>query len=685
MKANELIEIVNMIEIPVLNQVGYVQLENSRLKNIFGLDRECSKDYIFNFQTGKLEIYENGHNCDGRTEVELFNSFVGDTTHKQYFTWFNYLSVYNATFVGLYSFYTGKIKGEGDVRNFVLEDYYFITEDKYIIFRYDGNWTLSNEKDVIREDLPFSFAINNINHSLVSVMLKQFGVYRTATNYSFVKSSTSLTDYLFRDYTSEIGEEKLTKKMQKFTNDILSIPLDPIEYNGKPRSKTMKVAMLEHIKDDVSVIRWFIFDSKSKHSYEYMRYYVTDEINFLCDVRSDGQFHVITKNILKDEMITEDFVMDKTKLAKSVFRYFFDMIDSFSTSNRAYNLYETFRFELLERFAKTGLKDVVNRSLKNYMSSRKLPYTTIGEIFSVKINPKETDIHRALGLNKYQYKKLVDLIAGSKPRWRGYDETNLIIMLRTFLKGDAMAAINDVDNTTFDTIYEYIAAIYKECYHHNDGRYIIDSFSSSYNFYSMDARISLLKVLKILTASHNSRSRNAMIMIYDYIMMVRKMDDSKHFPLKFSDITSVEKVIEESQNMHDAAMAIYNLRAEKLQKEGFEKAVKKCKKWEYNNGSFSVISPVEPCDLAREGLELHHCVKGYVDRVVAGKTNIMFIRNTDDLDKPFFTVEISNNGTIEQVHGFGNRNSDTEPGLDDFLAEWMKAKKIKKNNIDKIR
>lgn len=63
----------------------------------------------------------------------------------------------------------------------------------------------------------------------------------------------------------------------------------------------------------------------------------------------------------------------------------------------------------------------------------------------------------------------------------------------------------------------------------------------------------------------------------------------------------------------------------------------------------------------------------------------MFIRKNDEIEKSFFTVEISNDGKIEQVHGFGNRNSDTELGLDDFIEEWSKSKKLKKTNFNKIR
>ena len=94
---------------------------------------------------------------------------------------------------------------------------------------------------------------------------------------------------------------------------------------------------------------------------------------------------------------------------------------------------------------------------------------------------------------------------------------------------------------------------------------------------------------------------------------------------------------------------------------------------------------LEKYQLSPEGLELHHCVKNYIDKVAKGMTNIVFIRKKSDKTKPFFTVEVSNDKTIEQVHGFGNRNANTEPGLEEFVKRWAGNKRLKVNAINKVR
>ena len=137
--------------------------------------------------------------------------------------------------------------------------------------------------------------------------------------------------------------------------------------------------------------------------------------------------------------------------------------------------------------------------------------------------------------------------------------------------------------------------------------------------------------------------------------------------------------------MHNAAMAVYNLKQEKYREKTFLENASKWKKFVYEGKDFSVIAPTHPGDLANEGITLHHCVKSYIQRVTDGLTNIVFIRKNIEMDKPFFTVEISNSGVIEQVHGFGNRNADTEEGMEDFVSEWAKHNKLKIRNFNKVR
>jgi hypothetical protein len=51
----------------------------------------------------------------------------------------------------------------------------------------------------------------------------------------------------------------------------------------------------------------------------------------------------------------------------------------------------------------------------------------------------------------------------------------------------------------------------------------------------------------------------------------------------------------------------------------------------------------------------------------------------------FLIVEITNDGSIQQVHGFANRNASTEPGLTEFVKKCAKERKLKLTNFNKVR
>ncbi len=162
--------------------------------------------------------------------------------------------------------------------------------------------------------------------------------------------------------------------------------------------------------------------------------------------------------------------------------------------------------------------------------------------------------------------------------------------------------------------------------------------------------------------------------------MVSLLEGFSHYKLSFN-------TAEDIREMHDITVSVYNLKRDEMRAKAFERAIEKIKDYEYNpkNSDFAVVVPKTANDVANEGIELHHCVKSYIPKIAEGRTNIVFIRKSDELDKPFFTVEVSHEMCIEQVHGFGNRNANTEPGLTEFVKKWAKAKKLKINGINKVR
>lgn len=119
---------------------------------------------------------------------------------------------------------------------------------------------------------------------------------------------------------------------------------------------------------------------------------------------------------------------------------------------------------------------------------------------------------------------------------------------------------------------------------------------------------------------------------------------------------------EEQERLNKLAAKLYDQRKEKF---------------EYADDNFSIVVPKEMNKITKEGVYLHHCVGGYISRVAEGKTNILFLRKNEEIDIPFFTIEVNNHNEIIQIHGLYNRWLGNEPDAVKFVIDWIHEKGIK--------
>lgn len=101
--------------------------------------------------------------------------------------------------------------------------------------------------------------------------------------------------------------------------------------------------------------------------------------------------------------------------------------------------------------------------------------------------------------------------------------------------------------------------------------------------------------------------------------------------------------------------------------------------------AFIVIIAQSPKDLIREGDTLHHCVgrMGYDQKFVREETLIFFVRNAEEPDTPFVTMEYS----LSQkrvLQCYGNRNSRPNDNVMEFVnKKWLPFAKRQLNKINK--
>lgn len=77
------------------------------------------------------------------------------------------------------------------------------------------------------------------------------------------------------------------------------------------------------------------------------------------------------------------------------------------------------------------------------------------------------------------------------------------------------------------------------------------------------------------------------------------------------------------------------------------------KKYLWWNDDYLIRPAVNAAEITREGKALRHCVGGYADRHISGKTAILFLRRKDRPGMPLVTIEMNGN-CIVQAHGYRN-------------------------------
>lgn len=75
-------------------------------------------------------------------------------------------------------------------------------------------------------------------------------------------------------------------------------------------------------------------------------------------------------------------------------------------------------------------------------------------------------------------------------------------------------------------------------------------------------------------------------------------------------------------------------------------------------------------EIIDEGQTLKHCVGSYAERHAKGQTTILFIRHKDQPDKPLYTVEVSKDNKIIQMHGYRNDFSGKPKEMTEFYSKY---------------
>lgn len=163
---------------------------------------------------------------------------------------------------------------------------------------------------------------------------------------------------------------------------------------------------------------------------------------------------------------------------------------------------------------------------------------------------------------------------------------------------------------------------------------------------------------------------------YDYLEMSKKLgynlnNKSVLFPKDF-------------KKAHKKAIDLIIISKNKLKDKEMKKRYPILKKYLFKHNGLEIVIPNDTKDFIHEGNVLEHCIANYIDRHIKGSTNILFIRKSNDIKTPYFTMEIRNNRII-QARGFDDiyytTNAYVKEFVEQFEAEVLNKKKNKKRKI----
>lgn len=197
--------------------------------------------------------------------------------------------------------------------------------------------------------------------------------------------------------------------------------------------------------------------------------------------------------------------------------------------------------------------------------------------------------------------------------------------------------------------------------------YILNDLLDKYGLRLRDIISYLQRVLDYQCIEPN----DAIQIWWDYLQMA----DDMHYDLSDKSVrypTSLKKV-------HDIAIFAFRAVQQTIQQKRFaENAERFTQQYTYElkdeTVPYVVRIPQTPEDIVSEGNTLCHCVSSYVQRMQEGRTCIAFVREKDNPDRSFYTIEIRDDAVV-QLRGYCNCTA--TPGVREFVKRFAQVKHLR--------
>lgn len=152
--------------------------------------------------------------------------------------------------------------------------------------------------------------------------------------------------------------------------------------------------------------------------------------------------------------------------------------------------------------------------------------------------------------------------------------------------------------------------------------------------------------------------------LYDYTRMMSSISDK------------YEKYPRYLRTTHNIATRNYNRLKKEFAEDVFINRIKP--NMEYSHKSWIVIYPKSTQSIKDEAVQMSNCVASYIDKVIEGECDILFLRHKDSPDKSVVTLEVRHNKVVQAKGKFNRECNEEEKMVINKLEDFLNNKSNKK-------
>lgn len=214
----------------------------------------------------------------------------------------------------------------------------------------------------------------------------------------------------------------------------------------------------------------------------------------------------------------------------------------------------------------------------------------------------------------------------------------------------------DYISLTKKQIYDVWAA-HKDSWRENDKQYL----NMLINEFGYNAKDLYLYIDRLVTYEAFDNTRNLIGEIYDYANMMNQISP------KF------DKYPRHFLTTHQIASRNYTRLRKEFPEELFHKRINT--KYEISYGEYMFIYPKSTQDIKDEAVQQSNCVASYIDRVIDGKCDILFLRKRNNPEESLVTIEVVNGKIVQARRRFNDLvTEEDQKAIDYFNKKFSKVK-----------